>query len=254
MKEYWYMIDMHTHILPGVDDGAENMEMAIDMIRHSVEYGTEEILLTPHGNIMGEYENNGIRKLKEQYSQLQQVLKKEKIDVKLHLGMEVFGTYDIDEKIRKSEVLPIENSQYMLVEFSFEEDVEYMFMILQKIRGQGLKPIIAHPERYSEIKRNPAIVYEWNRMNYGIQINKDSLSGKFGKREERVAFMLLDSNLVQIIASDCHDCYNRKSGLRNIYEYIKENYSEGYAELLMKINPSRVLKDEKLLIINPRRV
>lgn len=249
-----YMIDMHTHILPEVDDGAENMETAIDMIRHSIEYGTKEILLTPHGNIMGLYENNEIWKLKEQYNQLQQVLKKESINVKLHLGMEVFGTYDIDEKIKKSEVLPIGNSKYMLVEFSFEEDVEYMFMILQKIRVQGLRPIIAHPERYAGIKRNPAIVYEWNRMNYGIQINKDSLSGKFGEKEARTAFLLLDANLVQIIASDCHDCYNRKSGLGNIYKYISENYSEGYAELLMEINPKRVLEDEKLLIINPRRL
>ena len=248
------MIDMHTHILPGVDDGAETMETAIEMIGSSIKNGTKEILLTPHGNIMGLYENFELSKLRNQYRKLQEELLKRKIGATLHLGMEVFGTYDIEKKIQNHEVLPIGQSKYMLVEFEFEEDAETMFLILKKICEQGFRPIIVHPERYSVVKDHPSIVYEWNRLNYGIQINKGSLAGRFGKREEETAFLLLDANLVQIIASDCHDCFERRPGLKNIYTYISENYSEGYAELLMEINPKRVLENKKILIVNPRRV
>lgn len=94
------MIDMHTHILPGVDDGAETMETAIEMIGSSIKNGTKEILLTPHGNIMGLYENFELSKLRNQYRKLQEELLKRKIGATLHLGMEVFGTYDIEKKIQ----------------------------------------------------------------------------------------------------------------------------------------------------------
>ena len=113
------MIDMHTHILPGVDDGAETMETAIEMIGSSIKNGTKEILLTPHGNIMGLYENFELSKLRNQYRKLQEELLKRKIGATLHLGMEVFGTYDIEKKIQNHEVLPIGQSKYMLVEFEF---------------------------------------------------------------------------------------------------------------------------------------
>lgn len=248
------MIDMHTHILPGVDDGSGSMEESVQMLLYAESHGIKEVLLTPHGNIGGMYENGDTSVLEDRYTSLCEVIEEKHIRIKLHLGMEVFGTYDIDEKIRNRNVLPIGSSNYMFVEFPFESDAEYMFHILKQIRREGLRPIIAHPERYAIVQHSPGIVYEWNRMEYGIQINKGSLSGSFGRNERYIASLLLKKNLVQIVASDCHNCEHRRPGLDHVYQYISENYSAGYAELLMCINPGRVLKNETLLIVNPRPV
>ena len=196
------MIDMHTHILPGVDDGAETMETAIEMIGSSIKNGTKEILLTPHGNIMGLYENFELSKLRNQYRKLQEELLKRKIGATLHLGMEVFGTYDIEKKIQNHEVLPIGQSKYMLVEFEFEEDAETMFLILKKICEQGFRPIIAHPERYLYMREEELVALKKNGCKF--QLNLMSLAGTYGKRVLQRSQVLLKAGFYDFAGSDLH--------------------------------------------------
>lgn len=245
------MIDIHTHILPGVDDGAQTLQDAIKMIEYAYSKGTTELLLTPHGN-WDAYENYDEELLKTRFGQLQEAVAIREIPVKLYLGMEVYATRDLLYRLKRKQLLPVNQTRYMLVEFGFDVDGNEMFEALRNIEQAGFLPIVAHAERYDFVNYMPDVVYEWNRRGYGVQVNAGSLFGDFGRREQRCAECLLTHNLVHFVASDCHNMHHRKPGLADAYQFIRERYSDGYAELLMKINPDRLLKGEKILIVNPR--
>lgn len=246
------MVDLHSHILPGLDDGAQNIEEALILLREACMSGTSDIVMTPHANIEGVYENYNDLRMNNCFNSLKQRVAEEQIPIHLHMGMEVMASADIGRKIDSQKILPICNSKYVLVEFPFDEDPDFMFMVLHQIDKRNLIPIIAHPERYDVVKADPEIAYEWNRREYILQINKGSILGELGTKTEWAAGILLENNLCQLVASDCHSKY-RTSNLKDVYYHIAKYFSHGYAELLLEENPKRVLENREVLIINPKR-
>ena len=240
------MIDIHAHILPGLDDGSDRTRTSLEMAALAVRSGVTDLIATPHSNQRGRFENYASEELTAQFERLKGVLKQERIDLRLHLGMEVYATSDMAELYREGRLLTLAGSRYLLMEFGFHDDAYYMEHVLRDVMDTGVTPVLAHPERYHALQRLPEIMVDWVRAGVHLQINKGSLSGAFGNEAFRLAAEMLDHELVSFVASDAHRSDQRTTVLKDVYHWIAAHYSEHLAERLLRANPRRVLRDEPL--------
>lgn len=241
------MIDLHVHILPGLDDGAQDMEDALGLAELALEGGVDTLVATPHSNQEGRFENYDTPQLREVYRRLQEELNKEKLPLKLLLGMEIFASEDMREKIEEGKLIGLNQTDYYLVEFPFESDPYRIGGYLEDILDCGKIPLIAHPERYYCVQEYPALVYEWLRMGCLSQINKGSLFGKFGRHAHDTVQVLLKNQLVTCVASDAHSPYMRTTYMADAREYLEDRYGEEPAYRLLTKNPKTILRGERIL-------
>lgn len=238
------MIDIHTHILPGIDDGSDCMESSLEMAELAVESGVSVIVTTPHCNMEGAFENYNSPQLTKLYDRLNGVLKEEGINLQLLRGMEIYGTEDVVAKMEEGLLIPLNDSRYYLMEFNFGEDPGWIGDILEDVLNSKRIPVIAHPERYYCIQDNPMILYEWMSLGCLSQLNRGSVFGSFGRHAKKTADILLEHELVTCIASDAHSPYQRTTYMADIYEYVADEYGRKYANRLLVENPDRIIKNQ----------
>lgn len=241
------MVDIHAHILPGLDDGSDRTRTSLRMAESAVRSGVTDLIATPHCNQRGRFENYASEALTEQYLRLKDLLQREQIALRLHLGMEVFATRDTAALLRDGKVLTLAGSRYLLVEFGFRTDAYEMDRILRETAQAGVVPILAHPERYQALQVLPDILEDWVRAGVHLQINKGSLSGYFGREPFALAETMLEHDLASFVASDAHRADRRTPALRDTYRWIASHYSEQLADRLLRRNPERVLRNEPLI-------
>lgn len=246
------MIDLHCHILPGVDDGARTMEESLQMARMAAESGVRAMCVTPHCNIPHLYGNYNESALRADFEQLRVNLAREEIPLTIYPGMEVYATEDLPELLAEGRLLTIANSRYLLVEFGFEEDEEWVEIMLQTILRQGYIPLIAHPERYDFIHRNPSLAYRYVRMGCALQMNKGSILGRFGRSIKHLAMELLECRLIACVASDAHGSEFRTTRMDEVKEYLDETFGKGCSELLLMDNPERIVKNREIVVLEPK--
>lgn len=241
------MIDIHIHLLPGVDDGSPSMDTTLAMAEIAASTGVDTIIMTPHCNVPDYYNNYYSPSLLRAFTNVKKELAHNKIPVQVLPGMEIFCTPDITELIENRYVIGLNFSNYLLVEFSFGEDPEWITDRLQEIINAGRTPIVAHPERYECIYTAPETAVTWVKMGCLLQSNKGSFLGRFGRPVEKAAHTLLDHRLVSFIASDAHRPDIRTPDMEEISKYIAYTYSEDTVTRLMKENPLRVCRNEPIL-------
>ena len=239
------MIDIHAHILPGMDDGAEDTHESLEMARMAVDSGVTAIVATPHCNFPGVYDNYFDKNYEETFRWIKKSLKDAGIPLKLYAGMEVFVTPDVPKLIADGKLLTINGGRYMLVEFAFDEEPDYVDKMLARIVECGVCPVIAHPERYEFIQDKPLIAQQWKDRGYLMQANKGSFIGRFGRRARHLAYRLLGGNLLSVIASDCHGPYRRTPFLLETYEELSESYSKKQLKILFEENPMRICLNQR---------
>lgn len=240
------MIDIHAHILPGMDDGAEDMKDTLEMAQIAVENGITAMIATPHCNLPGIYDNYYDSQYTDTYVRVCEKLEEHGIPLKLLPGMEVFGTPDIPRLIRDGKLKTLNDSRYLLVEFPFEEDIEYMENILEGVLGEGLIPVIAHCERYEAVQKNIYAIDDWKKKGCLIQVNKASLVGKFGRYSYNAAHTLMKRRLVDVVATDCHRPYHRTPVIVDVYEKLDGNYTREYLEKIFNENPRKICLDQEI--------
>jgi len=238
------MVDIHIHILPGVDDGALDMQDALEMARLAVESGVTDLIVTPHCNIPGLFENYFQDGYVENFRRLERAICGAGIPIKVYPGMEVFATDDLPKLLREGKVMTLNQSHYLLMEFSFDEDPEFAWDVVQRVKTLDVIPVIAHAERYEFVQRDPQIVFDWCREGCLIQINKGSVMGRFGRRARRTAYRLLDHNLVSVVASDAHGPLQRTPYMLDAFDELCMDYPERYLKILFEENPRRILEDK----------
>ena len=203
------MIDIHTHIIPFVDDGSSSLEDSLAMVKHELDIGVDTIICTPH-HIKHRYEKS-VEEIKTNFNLLKAEVEKQNLPVKLLLGQEICYTHreDILSFLNEGKLLTLNNTKYVLLEFSFTREPEDITDIIYNFSIKGYKVIVAHIERYEWISLDKVV----NLKNEGalIQINSGSLVGQTTWKEKRFVKKLLKRNLVDIIASDVHSF--RKSTL-----------------------------------------
>lgn len=244
------MIDIHTHILPGYDDGASDVYDMLEMLRVAADNGTRTIVATPHSNLPGTPVRN-CDEIKRVVSLLNQVAKKENINIKILSGMEIFATEDVAKKLKAGELLTINDTKYPLIEFDFETDSFFIFRILESVLKEGYTPIIAHPERYRCIAEDIRLVYEIYRMGAVIQINKGSVRGRFGKKASTTAAAILNHRLAAVAASDAHNVFAKTPDLSEFAVFLDMNFGSGCSSLLLNENPQHIINNENVYWQSP---
>ena len=241
------MTDIHCHILPGVDDGADSQAEAVAMARMAWESGVKRIIATPHCNLPGEAQNLRSGPMTRRFTTLNKAVKEAGIGVEILSGAEVFATPEVPQLLQEKKLYTLAGSRYLLMEFYFDEDVEAMDTLLQAVAAQGCVPVIAHPERYDAVQRSPHTVARWFQSGYVIHLNKGSILGRLGRRAGAAADWILERGLAHTVASDAHSSNYRTPHMTEVRRYITDRCDAHYADILLRINPDRIARDLPLL-------
>ncbi len=236
--------DLHTHVLPGVDDGAEAMEYALEMLRNAAASDVEQLAVTPHCNRPCEMRNYLDRSLVERFLQLRQAAKD--IPVRLVLGAEALADEQLPRLLREKKIPTINGSRYLLTEFPVDARPDFFQDILQSVLALGYIPLIAHPERYLAVCQAPQCVAPWLDMGCHLQLTGGSILGEYGKTVQRTAAYLLQQDLVACVASDAHGLHHRSNFLLGVYDHLRLRYSKQYAGCLMYENPMGICCDNDI--------
>lgn len=223
------MIDLHCHILPGVDDGAKNMEDSIEMARTAVEEGITHILATPHyKNGHWDIEKNMLLPLVDE---VQEELDARGIPLTIFPGQEVRINGELMEDIATERIQFVdEANQYILIEFptpSIPAYTESMFFELQR---SGVTPIIVHPERNHAVLKDPNVLVPFIEKGALAQLTAASYTGGFGKEIQQVSTKLIEANLVHFIASDAHNVGSRSFHMKAAFDKLEKEYGREKAE------------------------
>lgn len=240
------MIDLHCHILPGLDDGAKTLDHALEMGRIAWQDGIKKIVATPHlfRESLSEADFPTIHRKREE---LCQAFEEKNIPVELLGGAEVHISHNLIDKVRQHRSdLVIDGSSYMFVEFPSDHVFFGVKNLFFDLMGQGIKPIIAHPERNSVFMQDPALLFELVRMGAVAQSNSGSINGLYGRRVEENVFHFLENRLIHFIASDGHGTRSIPPKLYEASERVSHVCGEKVARALVQDNPQAVLDDKEL--------
>jgi protein-tyrosine phosphatase len=217
------MIDIHSHILPSVDDGAQNLEQAIEMAKAAVEEGITHLYATPHHR-NGRYENERNDIILQVYL-LNHELQQRQIPLQILPGQEIRMYKEFIEHIDQNVFIPLNHeTKYILIELPSSHIPSYAAEILFELSLRNYIPIIAHPERNSEILANPDVLYDFIVMGSLTQITASSVIGNFGKKIMNFSHDLIKANMAHFIASDAHNITSRGFHLNKAYETVQIQY------------------------------
>ncbi|WP_183567205.1 tyrosine-protein phosphatase [Mucilaginibacter sp. SP1R1] len=193
------MVDMHSHVLPGIDDGAKTPQDSVILIRKMMELGIKKIIATPH--VMIDFYRNTPETINNALEILKAELVKENIDIPIEAAAEHYFDETFEARVTEGKLMTM-GDNYALFEFSFINQPPNAISVIQKMNDMGYKPILAHPERY------PYLDLEQfkNLHNWGcnFQLNTISLTGYYGKESKKLAETLIDNELIDFISSDMH--------------------------------------------------
>lgn len=241
------MIDLHTHILPGVDDGARDLTIALDMGRFAVDGGITTIAATPHF-----YEIPQWSLVKEKVAELQREFINAQIEVKLIAGAELMMDMSILELEPKDIPTYGDQGKFCLIEFPLQQVPIYAEQVLFDLQTKGITPIIAHPERYGAVVADPNVVLTWLRQGSLIQMNTGSILGRFGSSVQETAEIMLASNMVQLVSSDAHGSERRRINLYETVDALEDILGQDRAKDLLETNPRNILDGKFELKDEPR--
>ena len=239
------MIDMHTHILPELDDGARNMEDSLHMAAIAVQSGVHTLVATSHANTGGVFEYRLKDYMKQLFS-FRKALEEEEIPLTVLSGMEIFMTDEVPDMIKEGELLSLNDTDYYLVEFNFGISQEEMDELLDGLMELDIVPIIAHPERYRCVQQSAKGIFYWMEQGCKTQVNRGSIFGRFGESAKRCVDHLLEKRMVTCIASDAHKPYERTTYMADIKDYMERQYSFEYSKKLLYDNPRQILKGKRI--------
>lgn len=240
------MIDIHTHILPGLDDGARDLEDALAMAQIAVESGVHTMAATSHANVGGFFREYSVQHYMEKLDFFRNALRREGIPLTVLSGMEIFTTEEVPDLIRAGELISLNESPYFLMEFPFRIEQEEMNRLIDRVMENDVIPVIAHPERYECVQESARDLFYWMEEGCLVQINRGSVFGKFGRRAKQCVDRLLDRRMVTCIASDAHKPYERTTFMADIKEYMERIYSPEYSRELLYENPLRILEGKEI--------
>lgn len=230
------MIDIHSHVLFGLDDGSPDIDVSLAMLRMAGEHGTTDIVASPHANLEYRFDPALIAERKALLES------RNESGVRIHLGCDFHLQYEnIADAIRHPRKYTIAGGPYLLVEFSDLIIFKTTGQIFNDLLAAGMRPVITHPERNSLLQQRLGELKEWVEMGASIQVTGQSLLGQFGKNALKFAETLMDEGLVQFVASDGHDLKRRPPVMDAAFEHVRKRWGGVTAELLFRDNPAAVL-------------
>ncbi len=226
------LIDLHSHVLPGLDDGAPDEATAIAMCRAAAESGTTDLVLTPHCNNRYPFDSERAEEARQELQTAVGGL------INLHRGCDLYlSMQNIEAALSDSARFTINGHNYLLVEFSDELLFQGTAEVFERFRSVGIVPVITHPERNRHLRRNLRRLARWIQRGCLIQVTAQSLQGQFGERAQEAAVRMMDARLVHFIASDGHNLDGRPPVLMSAYEFVADRWGDQEADRLFIDNP-----------------
>lgn len=226
------MIDIHTHVLPCVDDGSQSEEKSLEMLKELYKNGVRQVFLTPHYRFHYKKSPQAVKTAFEKFRDMAE----RQVPIKLFLGQEVYVEDDVKELYKSGEVLTMNGTKYLLCEFSYTYPCDVSETVYE-LCCMGVIPIIAHVERYSYLTIDD--IYEIKNEGGLIQVNADALLTK-DKKIRKLIKKLFAENLVDFVASDVHE--DRAVCMSEAYAFIKKKFGEDVAEDVFFRNAERLIK------------
>jgi protein-tyrosine phosphatase len=240
------MIDLHSHFLFGIDDGAKDIDTTVEMLKQAEGLGITHLIATPHIN--DQTDQNKIKQIHSIFSEVKKRIKKENIQVEIKLAAELGYDTELINLSTQSWVFIGERNRYILFElplFNLPLNIEDT---LFQLRLKKIIPVLAHPERNIKIQENYKILLEWIRQDCLVQINAGSIMGQFGKPCQIVTDHLLAFRAIHFVGSDAHDPRHRRYHiLIDAYQYVLKKYGKEYANILFYENPEKMWNDESVI-------
>ncbi len=217
------IIDLHSHLLPGVDDGARTYENSIELARLAVSEGIEHLVLTPHHR-NNQYLNRS-DDVVEATEKLRAVYREHQIPLKVYAAQEIRLTEYFLDDIYNQDLLSLDGTgKYYLIEFPTASVPSFSLSLMEEIVSLGITPIIAHPERNHVFAKNLNELHQFIELGCLGQLTSTSLMGGFGEEIQKVSQQMIESNLVHVIASDVHHIKHRPFNMKAVYAYVNEEF------------------------------
>ena len=237
--------DIHSHILPGVDDGAESLEEAMSMIGIAYKEGTRSIFLTPH------YERGKNRYTKEElntrFDELKNEVEEAYPDMKLYLGNEVLYADGIVEDLKNDLVQTMNDTRYVLVEFNIRISYNELYQAIRKITNARFRPIIAHVERYRCLFKRIERIDELVSMEAYLQMNISSVYGGLLDENARWCKKLVREEYISFFGTDAHDLDDRAPYIKDYVGWIEKKCGEELLERIFVKNPAKMIKNQYIV-------
>ena len=235
------MVDIHSHVLPGMDDGARTLEESLQMLELAAAAGTTDIVATPHANAEFIYNR---QRVQDAFRQLEEASKG---IIALHLACDFHLSYDnLHNLFRDPLKYTINQRSYLLVELPDLVSLSSIREALRQLLNAQIKPIITHPERNMSLQAKPRELERWVRDGCFVQVTGQSFLGRFGPEAQRAADAMMNTDLVHFVASDAHDCVDRWPDLSKPYKYVCSRYGTGRADAIFTYNPTAALWGESI--------
>ncbi len=246
------MIDFHSHILPELDDGSRSIEETINLIKEAKKVGFTKIIATSH-YIQDEYEFD-VESREKFLEMINKGIKDLEIDIELYLGSEIYVDYNMLELIQDNKASTINNSKYILFELPMRNEIPNLKNIIYNLLGNKYVPIIAHPERYEYVKKNPNWLLEFLELGVLFQANFGSVLGMYGKHAEKTVKLLLKNNMIHFLGSDVHRQNSIYNNIPEALHELNKIVDKKMIRNLTDINAQLVLENKPIYTEMPTKI
>lgn len=235
------MIDIHSHVLPGLDDGAKTLETSLEMIKLAAASGTTDLVATPHSNAQFRFDEHKVDEAFRALSALSEGL------INLYRGCDCHLTLEnLEDALIRPSKYTINGSRYLLVELPDFMGPSVVWEQLKALINARFVPIITHPERNISLQFNVKRLKEWVRGGCLVQVTAQAYLGRFGSDAKHSVESLMDAALVHFVASDAHDCVDRPPDLSKAHDRVCSRWGRERAQRLFIDNPAAVIADEPI--------
>ena len=236
------MVDIHSHILPNIDDGAKSIEETLKLIDEAINAGFTDIISTSH-YMEGLCDANKSKR-ESIIKDVQKILDENGIDMRIHNGAECYISINTERLVKENIVPTLNNSRYILIEFPMNAKILFLENIIQRLFDMDLVPIIAHPERYNYVQKNPKILLSLIKKGVLFQANYGSITGVYGRQAKKTVEKLLKDKMIHILATDVHRQHTIYTNMGSILKALGKLVDDKYNRKLTQENPMKVLNDE----------
>lgn len=240
------MIDLHTHILPHLDDGARDMDEALKMAQMALDDGITTMVATPHGPNSGLTRDYSVAKVHERLHALQAALEQASLPLEVLPGTELYADSDLPRQLHEGEVLTYNHGHTLLLEFPGASTSTTIEQTIFALQAAGYRVVLAHPERLRVVQRDLDSLLPLIERGVIMQLTADALTGNHGERMQQRAEQMVLRGLVHVLASDAHTSINRPPRMAAARQRVAELLDEATAEAMVQQRPAALIHDRPL--------
>lgn len=233
--------DLHCHVLPGIDDGARDIEMTMKMVEQSYHQGVRRMIATPH--FYTGHNNASVERVQQTFLEVKEAIQKQYPDFELYLGNEIYYKKESVDLVKEQQIHTMADTSYVLLEFNTAIQYKEILGAVRSFTNAGYYPILAHVERYDNLRKRFDRMEELINMGAYMQVNAENFQPGLFKPERKYCTKLIQEGLVHFIATDCHNLEDRAPNLIEAIRYLEKKVDQDVLEEILT-NPLKLLENK----------